>query len=68
MDLPTGYSLAIDAVNRHVNSARPDAPVRPDRPRPPRLAPARLVMATALRRLADRMEPHPTTATMSRCA
>ncbi|MGR6319160.1 hypothetical protein Q2K19_30160 [Micromonospora soli] len=59
MEHVTGFVLAVDAVTRHVNSARPDAPVRPDRPRPPRLAPTRLAAAGALRRLADRMEPRP---------
>ncbi|MFE9960028.1 hypothetical protein [Micromonospora sp. NPDC005299] len=59
MEQSTGFVLAVDAVTRHVNSARPDAPVRPDRPRAPRLAPSRLAAAAALRRLADRMEPRP---------
>jgi hypothetical protein len=59
MEHPTGYLLALDAVARHVNSARPDAPVRPDRPRAPRLAGTRLALAGALRGLADRMEPRP---------
>ncbi|MFG3302949.1 hypothetical protein [Micromonospora chersina] len=59
MEHSTGFVLAVDAVARHVNSARPDAPVRRDRPRPPRLAPTRLATAAALRRLADRMEPRP---------
>ncbi|MFG2058186.1 hypothetical protein ACGFI9_29610 [Micromonospora sp. NPDC048930] len=59
MEHSTGFVLAVDAVTRHVNSARPDAPVRPDRPRPPRLAPTRLAAAGALRRLADLMEPRP---------
>ncbi|WP_446220191.1 hypothetical protein [Micromonospora sp. IBHARD004] len=59
MEQPTGYVLAVDAVTRHVNSARPDAPVRPDRPRPARLTPTRLAAAGALRRLADLMEPRP---------
>lgn len=62
MEHSTGFVLAVDAVTRHVNSARPDAPVRPDRPRQPRqprLAPTRLATAAALRRLADRMEPRP---------
>ncbi|MGW4155610.1 hypothetical protein ACWEDF_20870 [Micromonospora chersina] len=59
MERSTGFVLAVDAVTRHVNSARPDAPVRPDPPRPPRLAPTRLAAAAALRRLADRMEPRP---------
>ncbi|NES31315.1 hypothetical protein GCE86_06185 [Micromonospora terminaliae] len=59
MEHSTGFVLAVDAVTRHVNSARPDAPVRPDRPHAPRLAPTRLAAAAALRRLADRMEPRP---------
>jgi len=62
MEQPTGFVLAVDAVARHVNSARPDAPVRPDRPHAPRLAPTRLAVAGALRRLADRMEPRPASA------
>ncbi|MFU8874604.1 hypothetical protein [Micromonospora sp. SL4-19] len=59
MEHSTGFVLAVDAVTRHVNSARPDAPVRPDRTRAPRLAPTRLAAAGALRRLADHMEPRP---------
>ncbi|MEU0150935.1 hypothetical protein [Micromonospora fulviviridis] len=59
MEHSTGFVLAVDAVTRHVNSARPDAPVRPDRLPQPRLAPTRLAAAAALRRLADRMEPRP---------
>ncbi|MEH0844059.1 hypothetical protein V6U81_16865 [Micromonospora sp. CPCC 205711] len=31
MEQPSGFILALDAVHRHVNSARPDAPVRPTR-------------------------------------
>ncbi|MDO3704433.1 hypothetical protein Q3W71_22470 [Micromonospora sp. C28SCA-DRY-2] len=59
MEQPTGYIFAIDAVTRHVNSARPDAPVRPERPRSARLAPTRRATAAALRRLADRIQPAP---------
>ncbi|SCL27944.1 hypothetical protein GA0070624_3599 [Micromonospora rhizosphaerae] len=59
MQQPIGFDLALDAVTRHVNSARPDAPVRPDRPRPALLVPTRLAAAGALRRLADLMEPRP---------
>ncbi|MEU6208028.1 hypothetical protein ABZ814_31145 [Micromonospora musae] len=62
MEHSTGFVTAIDAVTRHVNSARPDAPVRLDRPRAPRLAPTRLATAVALRRLADRIQPQPTPA------
>ncbi|WBB69488.1 hypothetical protein [Micromonospora sp. WMMD812] len=67
MEHSTGFVSAIDAVNRHVNSARPDAPVRVDRPRPARLAPTRLATAGALRRLADRIQPRPLPAT-TRCS
>ncbi|SCL72285.1 hypothetical protein GA0070606_6031 [Micromonospora citrea] len=59
MDQPTGLIVAIDAVTRHVNSARPDAPVVAERPRAARLAPTRLAAAGALRRLADRIQPPP---------
>ncbi|MEU6075081.1 hypothetical protein [Micromonospora sp. NPDC047074] len=59
MEQPTGFVLAVDAVTRHVNSARPDAPVRAERSRAPRLAPTRLAAAGALRRLADRIQPPP---------
>lgn len=59
MDQPAGFVLAVDAVTRHVTSARPDAPVRPERHRAPRLAPTRRAAATALRRLADRIQPTP---------
>ncbi|MGW4498823.1 hypothetical protein ACWENR_09405 [Micromonospora sp. NPDC004336] len=59
MEQPTGLIAAIDAVTRHVNSARPDAPVIAERPRAARLAPARLAAAGALRRIADRIQPPP---------
>ncbi len=36
MEQSTGFVMAVDAVTRHVMSARPDAPVRPDVPRPER--------------------------------
>ncbi|MEU8184344.1 hypothetical protein AB0B85_25290 [Micromonospora sp. NPDC049044] len=59
MELPTGYVTALDAMNRHVNSARPDAPVQVERARPALLAPTRQAAAVALRRLADRIQPRP---------
>ncbi|MER7334993.1 MULTISPECIES: hypothetical protein [unclassified Micromonospora] len=59
MEHSTGFVVAVDAVTRHVNSARPDAPVHAERPRAPRLAPTRLAAAGALRRLADRIQPPP---------
>ncbi|MEV1329775.1 hypothetical protein AB0J20_09390 [Micromonospora costi] len=59
MESATGFVTAIDAVTRHVNSARPDAPVLAERPRTARLAPTRLAAADALRRLADRIQPRP---------
>lgn len=55
---PAGMILAMNAVNDHVLSARPGAPVVPDPPpRPPRAVPVRRVTAGVLRRLADRVEP-----------
>ncbi|NYH40634.1 hypothetical protein HNR22_000361 [Micromonospora jinlongensis] len=59
MELPTGYITALDAMNRHVNSARPDAPVQVERPHRALLAPTRQATALALRRLADRIQPRP---------
>ncbi|MBY8874606.1 hypothetical protein K7640_22515 [Micromonospora sp. PLK6-60] len=59
MEYSTGFSLAVDAVNRHVNSARPDAPVRPEPTPRARLAPARHRTAAALHRLADAIQPRP---------
>ncbi|MEU7751600.1 hypothetical protein AB0B57_28345 [Micromonospora sp. NPDC049101] len=59
MELPSGYVTALDAMNRHVNSARPDAPVQVERVRPALLAPTRQAAAVALRRLADRIQPRP---------
>ncbi|MEO3770399.1 hypothetical protein [Micromonospora sp. B9E7] len=63
MELPTGYITALDAMNRHVNSARPDAPVQIERARRAPLAPTRQAAAVALRRLADRIQPRPLPAT-----
>ncbi|QOC91936.1 hypothetical protein [Micromonospora craniellae] len=59
MEQSTGFVSAIDAVTRHVNSARPDAPIRPDPPRTARFAAARRLTAGALRRLADQIQPTP---------
>ena len=59
MEQSSGFVFAVDAVTRHVNSARPSAPVRPDRPRTARLAPGRRATATGLRWLADRVQPSP---------
>ncbi|MBM0280117.1 hypothetical protein [Micromonospora tarensis] len=59
MELPTGYVTALDAMNRHVNSARPDAPVQVERARPALLTSTRRAAAVALHRLADRIQPRP---------
>ncbi|WFE28261.1 hypothetical protein O7623_03350 [Solwaraspora sp. WMMD791] len=62
MEMPAGYSTALTAMAHHVNSARPDAPVRPD---PPRRSPVELTSrlragtAATLRGIADRLEPRP---------
>lgn len=67
---PTAMILARKATQRHVTSARPSAPsapTGPDRPaRLPRADAGRALIATMLRRLANRVEPrtvqtcHPT--------
>ncbi|MFV2100944.1 hypothetical protein [Micromonospora sp. LOL_024] len=57
MEQPAGFVFAVDAVTRHVMSARPDAPVRPDPPRAVRLVATRRLAAGALRRLADQIQP-----------
>ncbi|MGC4879879.1 hypothetical protein ACLQ26_26865 [Micromonospora sp. DT43] len=67
MEFPTGYVTALDAMHRHVNSARPDAPVQVERARRTLLAPTRQVTAVALRRLADRIQPRPLP-TVTRCS
>ncbi|WP_433528052.1 hypothetical protein ACQPYA_16945 [Micromonospora sp. CA-263727] len=67
MEQPVGLVIAVDAVTRHVNSARPDAPVHAEPPRTARLAASRRLAAGALRRLADQIQPAPLSAPPS-CA
>jgi hypothetical protein len=55
---PIAMILADKAMRRHVTSARPHAPVRPDPPnRRPRAEAGRMQIAVLLRRLANRIEP-----------
>ncbi|MFC0529575.1 hypothetical protein [Phytohabitans kaempferiae] len=54
---PTAMILADKATKHHVLSARPKARTTPDRPPRQRAESMRLRAATALRRLADRVEP-----------
>lgn len=60
---PVMAAQAVDAVRRHVNSARPDAPVVPERERRSggRMREsadrARRGVAGALRRVAEKVEP-----------
>ncbi|HET6937674.1 MAG TPA: hypothetical protein VFI19_03680 [Nocardioides sp.] len=55
-DAPLGFELALGLTRTQVNSARPDAPVVPDRhPRPPHRV--RVGAAAALRRMAHAIEP-----------
>jgi hypothetical protein len=55
---PTTMILADKATRHHLMSARPDAPIVPDRPpRTRRVDPMRKAAALVLRRLADRVEP-----------
>ena len=57
-DAPLGSGLALGLTRRQVNSARPDAPVVSDPdPRPPHRL--RAHTASALRRIADTLEPCP---------
>jgi len=57
---PLVFSLANEISRRNALSARPDAPVIPERPPRPRAhAAGRRAAAGALRRLADRLEPGP---------
>jgi len=58
---PSAFVQAMNRTRERVNSARPDAPVVPERVRRTRLRrrgdPFRRVTAVLLRRLADRVEP-----------
>ncbi|MEU8899841.1 hypothetical protein [Nocardia sp. NPDC048505] len=61
---PIATRLAVDAVRAQANSARPSAPIQPDRPQPPgllRLRAAAFLRASAQRRArwADRLEHAP---------
>jgi hypothetical protein len=56
-DLPFGMITAGAATRAHLHSARPDAPVVPERARTPRLAPLRSRLAGTLHRTADRVAP-----------
>ena len=59
MEMYAGSILGLGLTRQHVLSARPDAPVVPERP--PRAQPApghtRRAMASMLRRFANRLEP-----------
>ena len=60
--LPMAMSLSQDAVLRELHSARPDAPVVPDRvspPRPPRAVRTRSTVAHLLERTAQWVAPSP---------
>lgn len=55
---PTAMILADKATRGHMTSAGPKAPIKPDRPaRRPHTHAGRLLAATILRRLANRVEP-----------
>jgi len=57
---PIAASLAVRAARAEAGSARPDAPVQPDRPRTrPRAAAARTRVAASLHTLARWVEPRP---------
>jgi hypothetical protein len=64
-DAPLGYELALGLTRTQVNSARPGAPVVPDpAPRPPHRV--RAHAASALRRIAQVLEPREPTGTALR--
>ncbi|HEX5595378.1 MAG TPA: hypothetical protein VFX61_05045 [Micromonosporaceae bacterium] len=59
---PMGMIIALQETNRHLQSARPDAPVEPEQSAKPaaKVRPANAIrrrVARVLRRLADRVEP-----------
>ncbi|HEU5038017.1 MAG TPA: hypothetical protein VFT70_13505 [Nocardioides sp.] len=54
---PIAAGLAVRAAHATAGSARPDAPVVPDRPREPRLRGLRARSAAALHSVARWMEP-----------
>jgi hypothetical protein len=54
---PIAAQLAVRLTREQVLSARPDAPVVPDRPRPERLRRVRATLAADLRRAAAWLEP-----------
>jgi hypothetical protein len=54
---PIAADLAVRLTKQHVESARPDAPVVPDRVRPQRLRALRTTMAADLHRVASWLEP-----------
>ena len=56
---PIAGNLAVELARRSAGSARPDAPVVPERDRSPRIASARLRMAGSLRSAARWVEPSP---------
>jgi hypothetical protein len=60
---PIAGHLAVELARRSAGSARPDAPVVPERdPRPARLAQTRVRMAGSLRTVASWVEPSRRTA------
>lgn len=64
---PSAMIMADKATKHHVLSARPKARTAPERPPRHRRDATRRLIGSALRRLADRLEPrpantHPTTA------
>lgn len=54
---PTAMIVSDKATRHHVLSARPTAPTTPERPPRKRGDAMRRLTATALRRIADRLEP-----------
>lgn len=55
--IPIEGPLVADATRNLAHSALPDAPVVPDREKPPKAHRSRQTLARTLRALADRLEP-----------
>lgn len=57
---PIASIIGVNLTRDYARSALPDAPVRPEHPRPPkRVGPIRRGAAFTLRRMANQLEPIP---------
>lgn len=57
---PIASIIGVNLTRQYAHSALPDAPVQPERPRPPkRVGPVRRGAASTLRRMANQLEAVP---------